>query len=143
MKSIFSTKWSGSTQPRKQRKYVANAPLHLKKKFMHAHLSTDLRKKYEKRSFQVKKGDKVTVLRGDHKGKNGKIEFVSIKNQLLHVTGVDYLKKDGSKAFYPLKASNVMITELNISDKKRKAKLESQATTAKSVTKKSTKKGEQ
>lgn len=123
MKSTFSTKWSGSAQPRKQRKYVAQAPLHVKKNFMSAHLSADLKKKYNRRSIQVRAGDKVKVLRGDHKGKEGKVEMVSIKNQILHVAGADYLKKDGSKAFYPLKASNVMITDLDVSDKKRKAKL--------------------
>ncbi len=141
MKSKFSIKWSGSTQPRKQRKYVANAPLHVKKNFMHAHLSEDLRKKYGKRSFQVRKGDKVTILRGDHKGKSGKVEAVSIKKQFVRVSGIDYLKKDGSKEFYPLKASNLMITELQLNDKKRKAKLEAQASTK--AVKKSTKQGEQ
>jgi large subunit ribosomal protein L24 len=145
MKLTFSTKWSGSVQPRKQRKYVANAPLHLKKQFMHSHLSTELRTKYGTRSIQIRKGDKVKVLRGDHKGKEGKIELVSIKKQYVHVTGVDYLKKDSSKAFYPLKTSNLLVVDLELSDKKRKAKLESKKTNAvvKKTTPKVTKQGEQ
>ncbi|MEK6835561.1 MAG: 60S ribosomal protein L26, partial [Nanoarchaeota archaeon] len=34
------------------------------------------------------------------------------------------VKLDGSKVYYPLHPSNLMITELNLNDKKRKAKLE-------------------
>ena len=38
--------------------------------------------------------------------------------------GVDYVKKNGSKVVFGLRPSNVMILELQLSDKKRKAKLE-------------------
>ena len=34
------------------------------------------------------------------------------------------IKKDGSKVQYGINASNLIITDLNLSDKKRKAKLE-------------------
>ena len=34
------------------------------------------------------------------------------------------MKKDGSKAFYPIYVSNLMITELNLDDKERKIKIE-------------------
>jgi len=34
MKKIFSTHWKASKQPRKQRKYRAKAPLHIKRKFL-------------------------------------------------------------------------------------------------------------
>ena len=44
MKSVFSKTWVRSKQPRKQRKYVANAPLHIKGKMVRAHLSKDLQK---------------------------------------------------------------------------------------------------
>ena len=46
MKQKFSTKWNSSRQPRKQRKYLANAPLHLKRVLLSANLSKDLRKRY-------------------------------------------------------------------------------------------------
>ncbi|MCX6748284.1 MAG: 60S ribosomal protein L26, partial [Candidatus Pacearchaeota archaeon] len=51
MKSKFSVNWLGSSQARKQRKYRANAPLHLRHKLMNANLSKDLRKKLGKRSI--------------------------------------------------------------------------------------------
>ena len=50
MKRKFSKSWKSSKQPRKQRKYSANAPLHLKRKLLSVNLSKELRKKYGKRS---------------------------------------------------------------------------------------------
>ena len=69
MKKKFSREWIRSKQPRKQRKYNYNAPLHIKGKFMAAHLSKDLMKKYNRRSIRVRKGDKVILLRGQFKKK--------------------------------------------------------------------------
>ena len=51
MKKKYSNSWKGSKQPRKQRKYRANAPLHTRHKMASANLSKELRKKYSKRNF--------------------------------------------------------------------------------------------
>ena len=69
MKQKFSIHWKSSKQPRKQRKYAANAPLHLRKKFVSANLSKDLRKKQGKRNIPLRKGDIVKIMRGKFKGK--------------------------------------------------------------------------
>lgn len=127
MKSAFSTKWKSSKRPAKQRKYVFNAPLHTQHKFLSAHLSKELRTKHGKRSIPVVKGDKVKVLRGQFKGRENKVDRVDIKKAKVFVTGIDMTKKDGSKSLIPVKASNIMITDLNLSDKKRKASLERKA----------------
>ena len=63
MNKKFSTSWKASKRPGKQRKYSANAPLHLKKKFVSVNLSKELRKKYEKRNIPVKKGDMVKIMK--------------------------------------------------------------------------------
>lgn len=120
MKQEFSKEWNKSIKPSKQRKYVANAPLHIKSKFLNSTLSKELRAKHETRSVRVKKGDKVKVMRGTHAGKTGKVERVSVKYTKVYVTGVDNMKRDGSKSMYPLNPSNIMIVELNLEDKKRK-----------------------
>jgi large subunit ribosomal protein L24 len=120
----FSRTWVSSIQPRKQRKYRSNAPLHIKQKMLSANLSKELRGKYTKRSIQIKTGDKVKVQRGQHKGKEGKVERVNLKKERVYVTGVEYVKKDGSKQLVALNASNLTITSLILDDKKRKAKLE-------------------
>jgi len=123
MKKKFSAAWKKSKQPRKQRKYRYNAPLHIKKHFLNANLSKELRKKYSIRSFSLRSGDKVKILRGQFKGKEGKIESVNTKKTKIYVSKVDVDKKDGSKTKVPIKPSNVQIMELNLDDKMRLEKL--------------------
>ena len=120
----FSRNWNKSKQPRKQRKYRYNAPIHIKSKFVASHLSKELREKYKKRSATIRKGDKVKILRGQFKGKEGKIERVDLKKTRVFITGIEGQKKDGTKTFYPINPSNLLITELIIDDKKRKKVLE-------------------
>ncbi len=128
MKNKFSASWTGSKQPRKQRKYVANAPLHLRRKMVSVTLSKDLRKKHEKRSFPVRKGDNVSIMRGEFKGKTGKIENVDLKKMKVEIDGIYRTKKDGTKTSVKFAPSNLMIKELDLSDKKRKAALERKET---------------
>ena len=78
MKKTFSTKWSASKQPRKQRKYLANAPIHLKRKFLSINLSKGLKAIQKKKNMVARKGDKVKIMRGKYKGKEGKITKVLI-----------------------------------------------------------------
>ncbi len=119
MKTQFSKTWKGSVQPRKQRKYLHNLPRHLKHRLMAATLSKELRKKYGKRSIPVKKNDVVKVLRGSFSGKTGKINSVSTKKLAAYIDGVETSRRDGTKVFVPIKASNLMIIELNEQDSRR------------------------
>ena len=124
MTKKFTSTWKKSTQPRKQRKFRYNAPLHLKQKFMHTHLSSELKKKYLTRNIQLKTGDKVKILRGLSKKKEGKVEKINLKKERVFITGIEKIKKEGTKLLVPFHPSNLMITELNLDDKKRKQKLE-------------------
>ncbi|MBN2111526.1 50S ribosomal protein L24 [Candidatus Woesearchaeota archaeon] len=119
MKKNFSREWKASKKPSKQRKYTANAPKHLRNKAMAAHLSAELRKKHSTRSITVRKGDKVRVARGQFRGKSGRIEDVDTKKSKVYITGIEFIKKDGSKALYPIHASNLVVEDLNMDDKKR------------------------
>lgn len=119
MKTKFSSLWIKSKQPRKQRKYRRYAPLHIKQRFVSAHLSKELHKKYNKRNMNLRKGDSVKVMRGQFKNKAGKIEEVNLKKSSVYVAGIEIVKRDGTKARYPIHPSNVMITELNMDDKMR------------------------
>lgn len=122
----FSKNWKTSKKPKKQRKYRAKAPLHIKQKFVSVHLSKELRKKFQKRNLHVRKGDTVIVLRGQFRGKNGKVEKVDLKSSRVYITGMESTKKDGSKALYPFTPSNLMIKEIFADDKKRMKKLKSE-----------------
>lgn len=119
MKKQFSKSWKASKQPRKQRKYLAKAPLHIKHKFLAAHLSKELRKKYQRRSFPLRKGDTVKIMRGSFKKKTGKIEIVDVKRTRASIEKIQKAKKDGTKVNVFFHPSNVQIQELNLDDKKR------------------------
>jgi large subunit ribosomal protein L24 len=119
MKQKFSKKWKASKQPRKQRKYSANAPLHIKRKMLSVNLAKPLREKFKARNVEVRKGDKVKIMKGKFKKKTGKIIEVKIKQGKVYVEGIQVKKQDGSRANVPLKPSNLQITELNLEDKRR------------------------
>jgi large subunit ribosomal protein L24 len=119
MKKEFSTAWKASKQPRKQRKYLAKAPLHLKRKILGSNLSKDLRAKYGIRTLVVRTGDKVKIMRGKFSGKQGKVIVVKTRLAKIYIEGMQAKKVDGSKVNVPLKASNLQIIELNLDDKKR------------------------
>lgn len=125
MKAKFSSHWKSSRKVSKQRKYRLNAPLHIKQKLMGTHLSKDLRKKHRKRRVDLRKGDKVKVMRGQFKKHEGKVDRVDLKKSLVFVSGVEASKKDGAKRPIGISPSNLMITELNMDDKLRQKALES------------------
>ncbi|MHC1636455.1 MAG: 50S ribosomal protein L24 [Candidatus Methanospirareceae archaeon] len=112
-----------SKQPRKQRKRRYNAPLHIKHKFMSALLSKELREKYGRRSFPIRKGDTVKIMRGDDRGKEGKVMSVDLKRERITVEGVVVAKADLSEVPRPIHPSNVMITKLDLRDKEREEAL--------------------
>ena len=112
-----------SAQPRKQRKRLYNAPLHKLPKLMSAHLSPELREKYNRRSFPVRAGDRVKIMRGEFKGVEGKVTKVDRERQMVYVENVTTKKADGTTVQRPIHVSNVMITELNLDDEYRKQAL--------------------
>ncbi len=121
MKSWIKS-WKSSVQPKKQRKYRENAPLHIKHRLLSVNLSKDLKKRYSTRNLEIRKGDTVKVLRGQYKNKSGVINNVNLKKLKVSVDGIEKVRKDGTKTFYPFDPSNLQITELFVDDKKRKLK---------------------
>ena len=118
MKIKFSKYWIASKQQRKQRKYAANAPLHIKRKFLSTNLSKDLRKRYGKRNLPIKKGDLVRIMRGKFKKKQGKVLNVKTNYGKVYVEDIQAKKRDGSKVNIPLRTSNLQIIELNMDSKR-------------------------
>ncbi len=116
---MFSIQWLTSKQPRKQRKYRYNAPLHIRGNFLHSRLSKELHEKYKLRSLRVRTKDKVKILRGQFKGTEGVVDNVSLSRERVFVKGAETLKKDGNKIPYPIHPSNLMIISIGSEDKKR------------------------
>jgi large subunit ribosomal protein L24 len=123
MKAKFSTSWTGSVQPRKQRKYRYNAPLHIKHKFLSANLSKSLREKYGKRSLPLRKGDEVLVMRGSSRKKRAKISSIDLTRSRVTLEGIQRTKKDGSKVNVYFSPSSLQVQTLNLEDTKRLASL--------------------
>jgi large subunit ribosomal protein L24 len=119
MKQKFSTHWKASKQPRKQRKYTANAPLHIKRKLLNVNLSKELRKRYGRRNIPIRKGDEIKVMRGKFKNKQGKIIEIDVKNSKIKIDNILTKKRDGSKVNVKIHPSNLQIITLSLEDKKR------------------------
>jgi large subunit ribosomal protein L24 len=123
MKKEFSKHWKASRKARKQRKYVFNAPRNILGKMLAGHLSKELREKYARRSFPLRKGDTVKVMNGESKGKTGKISAVEVEKHRVAIENIQITKKDGSKVNRFFDCSNLLITELTLDDKERLASI--------------------
>ena len=113
-----------TSKPSKQRKRLFTAPLHIRYKILSAPLAPELREKYGFRSLPIRVGDKVQVMRGDFKGFEGKVLSVDRKKFRIAIEGITREKVDGTTINVPIHPSKVMITELNLDDKRRRKIIE-------------------
>ncbi len=111
-------------QPRKQRNRTERAPLHKRHEQVKSPLSNDLREEFGQRSVRVNAGDTVEVMRGDFAGEEGEVVKVDLKEATIHVEEIALEKADGEDVMRPLDASNVRVTDLDLSDDRREARLE-------------------
>ena len=108
----------------KQRTQTRNAPLHERHDQVRSTLADDLREQYGQRSVRVNAGDTVEVLRGDHAGEEAEVIAVDLADEVVHVEGVTVEKADGEEVPRPLDASNLRVTDLDLEDDRRRARLE-------------------
>jgi len=101
-----------------------NAPAHIRHKLMAAPLSPELLAQRGVKTLPVRKGDTIRIVRGDHKGFEGKVSRVDLKHFRVYLEGLTREKVDGTTVFVALHPSKVMIRNLNLDDKERKAVLE-------------------
>ena len=124
MKQLWSPSWKSSKQPRKQRKFRHNAPLHVMHKLVSANLSPVLRNEFGKRSMPLRKGDEVEVMRGGFKKLKGLVDRIDVKKGKIYVENIKIKKVDGSEVLRALEPSNLRITKLGLDDKKRQKVVE-------------------
>ncbi|KAJ2044159.1 60S ribosomal protein L26B [Coemansia sp. S2] len=103
-----------SSSSRKSRRAHFTAPSHIRRKLMAAGLSKDLRKKHDVRAIPVRKGDEVIVIRGQHKGREGKVLSVYRKKWVIHIEHLTREKVNGASVQIPVHPSNVAITTLKM-----------------------------
>jgi len=87
-------------------------------------LSSELRKKFGKRSARIVKGDTVKVLRGEFYGTAGKVTKILTQKNSITIDGIKREKVKGEKIDVPIHSTNVLITALNTDDKWRMNKLQ-------------------
>ncbi len=128
-----------SSKPRKQRKFRFTAPLHERQHFVHAHVDRQLREKLKikKRTVQISKGDTVKIIKGVKKGVTGKVVKVDLKKVKVFIDSATRKNAKGKESNIPINISNVYITDLNLGDKFRVAKLNVSKTVLEAETKKS------
>ncbi len=119
MKSNFSTSWKGSTQTRKQRKYIHQAPAHIRAKFVSASIHKALREKYRARSLPLRKGDKVKILRGSSRGKEATVERVDRTRRIIFLDTLRVSRRDGSEVPVGIAPSNLQIISVVGDDARR------------------------
>ena len=117
-------------QPHKQRTNARRAPLHEKHKQVRATLAEDLREEYDQRNVQVNEGDTVEVLRGDFAGHEDEVVDVDLKDGVVFVEDITVEAADGEEIPRPLDASNLRVTDLDLSDDYRRDRLESEEDSA-------------
>lgn len=102
-----------SIQPRKQRKFRYNAPLHLRNKMVGVHLSKELKAKLstKRRSVAVRKGDKVKLMRGERRGHAGKVVEVSHSTLKVYVEGLTQRNAKGVEKLIAVEPSNLLLLE--------------------------------
>jgi len=120
---------AASSLGRKQRKALYNLPWHQRRKHLGVHLDGKLIEKYHVRSISVRKGDTVKVLRGKHGetgvvGLEAKVARVDIKDMKIIVEGGTISKADGKQKEREIDPSNVLLTKLDLSDPKRRRRIE-------------------
>ncbi|MCX6801805.1 MAG: 50S ribosomal protein L24 [Candidatus Diapherotrites archaeon] len=108
-----------SSKPKKNRKAFYERPLHQRQKEVASHLSKKLAEELGRRSLSVRKGDEVKIVRGDFKGKSGKISKVDVSRLRVFIEKIVKKKADGTEAQVPIQPSKLVIESLDRGDSKR------------------------
>ena len=117
-------------RPSQQRKEIYDAQGQKLRKLMAAPLSDELRQAQGRRSYPVRKGDTVKIVRGDFAGVEGKVNSVDTDGRRLFVEGVTREMTSGTSTNVSVHASKVIITKLNLDDKWRAESIKPTPTSA-------------
>jgi large subunit ribosomal protein L24 len=78
-----------------------------------------IRKDFGRRSFSLRKGDEVTVIKGEYKGRSGKVSKVNRQRLCVFIDGIKMRKVSGQEIDVPIRPANLVITRLYDEDKIR------------------------
>ena len=119
-----------TTDPTKQRTRTRRADLHERHEQVRATLDPDLREEHGQRNVRVNAGDTVEVMRGDFAGEEGEVNRVDLKDAVVYVEDVTVEAADGEEIPRPMDASNLKVTDLDLSDDRREERLNAEGDAA-------------
>jgi large subunit ribosomal protein L24 len=115
----WSSSWKSSKSSRKQRKYIINAPLHIRGKIISSMLSKDIKNLIKINSLPLRVGDYVKVLRGKYRNNEGFVIYIDRKRYKVYIDNAKFTNKANREVYRPIHSSKLLILRLNLKDKKR------------------------
>jgi large subunit ribosomal protein L24 len=112
-----------SRLPRKQRRYHYTAPASVRRRWLSAPLSRELRARYGRRQLPVRKGDTVLVTSGSYVGREERVAKIDTRGGTVTLDNVTLKKADAKLKELPLRPSHLLLTRLNLSDPWRRRRL--------------------
>ncbi len=108
-----------SKKPKKQRKAHYEKGMHKMKENVSVHLDKKLANEIGCKSLPVRKNDTVQIMRGDNKGKKGKVTRVDYERGFVFIEKIVRKKADGTEIAVPFRACNLLLIALDKSDQRR------------------------
>jgi large subunit ribosomal protein L24 len=112
-----------SRLPRKQRKFHFSAPASVRRRWLSAPLSRELRARYGRRQLPVRKGDTVLVRSGSYVGREERVAKVDTRMGTIILDNVTLKKADQKLKVLPIRPAHLLLTRLNLSDPWRRRRL--------------------
>ncbi|HEV2449447.1 MAG TPA: 50S ribosomal protein L24 [Thermoplasmata archaeon] len=112
-----------SRLPRKQRRYHFTAPASVRRRWLSAPLSRELRARYGRRQLPIRKGDSVLVTSGSYVGREERVAKIDTRGGTITLDNVTLKKADAKLKELPLRPSHLLLTRLNLSDPWRRRRL--------------------
>ena len=113
----FSRKTSSKTRTNRRKYYKAESEK--KRKMMSSGIEKIFRDNHNIKTMPLRKGDEVKIVRGNQKGKNGKIIQCSRKYGYIYINSVTYKKANGEEIYKPIHPSNVLIQKLVLTSERK------------------------
>lgn len=116
-----------SVKARTQRRRLAEASIHQRRARTHAHVDSALVEKSKlalPRAIPVRKGDVVRIMRGNFRGKEGKVLSVDGRRGTVVIEGITIEKVDEKKVERPVHASNLLIVRMDETDPWRRRRFQ-------------------
>jgi large subunit ribosomal protein L26e len=117
-----------SSSRRKNRKRYFQSHSNFRRTMMSSPLSKNLQLKYNVKSLPIRKDDEVKIIRGNMKGKIGKVIQCHRKNFSIYIEDITCFKTGKSLSYVPISSSNVVITNLTLTNERKLSFLKKEET---------------